>query len=286
MNKSEAAAAVQAAARVDLRLVYLHVYDFVVTDSSAVADFLQAQPDRTANHEVPVRYARELLGVLTTHRLIEETDTPSGESAWQVTNPSLARNDAEQVIDSFLDANIPAPSAPIAKDTITVSTSTVKTAKPVNNPADLPICACGCEAPTSNRKSSYRPGHDARHAGNVARAIAESALVDVDTDTYVADFAPLDALASDKLREKSSAMVDRLLAKKNAKLQKVTAPDATPEPEPVVAVYVDGTITKGRNKAWPARQFNNLVEANTSRNGSGDWIPATTVQAATFAASV
>ena len=43
-------------------------------------------------------------------------------------------------------------------------------------------CKCGCGAPTSGKKASYRPGHDARHVSRLVRAIKaaspeESALL-------------------------------------------------------------------------------------------------------------
>lgn len=288
-NPVNAAAAVVAnAARTDLRLVYLHVFDEFASDPSAVADFLEAQPDHA---DVNVRYARELLGVLTTHRLVEETDVNlSGDIVWQVANPGTyddhTRTEAEQVIDTFLDRHIPAQSATPTPKESKMTTTAATTTKA--NPADLPICGCTCGNSTSTRKSVYLPGHDARHAGNVARSIAETALIDVATNQYVPDFTALDALGSDKLKAKAAAMAERLVAKMDAKLQTPLAPPTATTPvevpveaEPVVEAVI-GTITKGRNPKWPARKTGDLVEANSKRDSLGEWTPATTVQAATF----
>ena len=50
---------------------------------------------------------------------------------------------------------------------------------------DLNVCGCGCGEAT---KSTFRPGHDARHAGNTGRALAtnpkdKAALADLNAMT-------------------------------------------------------------------------------------------------------
>lgn len=44
--------------------------------------------------------------------------------------------------------------------------------KVLTSTATVPACACGC-GEQIGATATYRPGHDARHAGAVARAIAE-----------------------------------------------------------------------------------------------------------------
>lgn len=39
--------------------------------------------------------------------------------------------------------------------------------------ATMGLCRCGCGSPVPS-KSFYRPGHDSRHVGQVAREVAES----------------------------------------------------------------------------------------------------------------
>lgn len=64
------------------------------------------------------------------------------------------------------------------------------------------ICTCGCGEPT---KSKYRPGHDARHAGQVGRSLA----------TNPKDKAALAALSgmSPALRAKAERIRDNAAAK-------------------------------------------------------------------------
>lgn len=62
-------------------------------------------------------------------------------------------------------------------------------------------CACGCELPTGGR---YRPGHDARHSGWLARQAIAGEL------TY--DEA-MDRLATDALRAKTHRQIERAAAK-------------------------------------------------------------------------
>jgi hypothetical protein len=58
-------------------------------------------------------------------------------------------------------------------------------------------CRCGCGEATSGRRALYRPGHDARHAGQIARAI----LADPDQRDAL-----LAALPSAALRDKAASL--------------------------------------------------------------------------------
>lgn len=94
--------------------------------------------------------------------------------------------------------NTPATDAPATK-------ATVK-AKPA--PAN---CACGCGAPTITAKAVFLSGHDARHAGNVGRALAAN---------------PKDAAAlkaRDALSEKLQAKADAIRATAERKTAEKTA---------------------------------------------------------------
>lgn len=73
-------------------------------------------------------------------------------------------------------------------------------------------CRCGCGENTV--KGLYRPGHDARHAGAVARDLAASAVEGYERTTADSD------LGSDALRAKAYKMAERLTAKAAAKQAK------------------------------------------------------------------
>ncbi|WP_144836189.1 hypothetical protein [Kocuria rosea] len=55
-------------------------------------------------------------------------------------------------------------------------TTKATTTKTTQAPATKPTaCRCGCGLPTITAEARYRPGHDARHAGNLIRAWADAA---------------------------------------------------------------------------------------------------------------
>lgn len=82
-----------------------------------------------------------------------------------------------------------------------MSTKATATQIPVNT------CACTCGEQVGP-KAMYRPGHDARHAGAVARAIAADPK---QTKALLA------TLPSDALRAKAQRAVERLTAKPEPK---------------------------------------------------------------------
>jgi len=65
-------------------------------------------------------------------------------------------------------------------------------------------CLC-CDQPISSRGLYYKQGHDARHAGEVARAILRAGT-EADHSVY------LNALPTQPLRDKALAIVGRALA--------------------------------------------------------------------------
>ena len=76
------------------------------------------------------------------------------------------------------------------------------------------FCRCGCGLSTGKRQ--YRPGHDARHAGAVARDIASSSV------SYFERVTADDDLGSQALIEKAHRQAERLIAK----MQKAAAKEA------------------------------------------------------------
>ncbi|QHB47223.1 hypothetical protein SEA_APPLECIDER_54 [Arthrobacter phage AppleCider] len=158
-------------------------------------------------------------------------------------------------------------------------------------------CNCGCGEATSSSKTMYKPGHDARHAGNVARAMAAD-YNDAGNEEK------LEALPSANLKHKARTMAARLVekaakkadrtaarkpsdkpAKPAGKIAEVVAAEeaahaeetATEVPEPM---FTDdepqgfpGTVKVGRWE-YPAKYDANTQTTlrNTKRDGSGEWV--------------
>lgn len=129
-------------------------------------------------------------------------------------------------------------------------------------PEETNLCGCGCGQEVN---SKYKQGHDARHAGEVARAAAETALakgVDYSMDELY------EVLPSQALRIKAKNMAARLVAKKKRQSKRVKAEI--------------GTVRHGRWD-YPARKnARGEVVRNTKRDGSGTWTP---VDASAFKAN-
>jgi hypothetical protein len=110
---------------------------------------------------------------------------------------------------------------------------------------------CGCGACAEFTRGTYAPGHDARHAGLVAREVARTRNTDL-----------LDQLPSAALRIKAGRMVDALLTTKPAKSAKAAT------------VHQDGMDVKVGRWTYPARIVDGNLVRNTKRDGSGEWIAA------------
>lgn len=185
----------------DLRLAYLLAFDQFATDHVEISD--------TYPH-VNTRYARELLAVLTSADLLILTKDNIGDNqAWKVNKPGSfehhTRKDAEFVIDEWLAANYP-DAVPAATPKPRTGTSSPKPKHDAVHP-----CLCGCGTPVP-RKSNYRPGHDARHVGVVAREVAS--LPSRSTKKIAA---LIQSLPTDALRDKATAMAVRVSEKAKAK---------------------------------------------------------------------
>lgn len=170
--------------RGDAEATYLHTFDSFSTDPSEVAQAL----------DINVRYARELLGLLVDLGIVCEGEVNDQDLVWQCvdTYDNTTREAAEDQFNAVWDLRakitpelVAAPKAPTGTD-----------------------CRCGCGERT-NKKALYRPGHDARHAGQVARL----ALTD---DGMAALEAGVATLPSQKLKDKALAMAERLVAKATA----------------------------------------------------------------------
>lgn len=215
---------VKVSTRDDLRATYLLAFDSFSTDPTEVADHIGGN----------TRYGRELLGTLVTAGLLTEDDA-NGEVVWQVANPGTyddhERDEAVTVIDEFLNRTIPVPTTQKGK-TMTTTATRPKTPKNATGK-----CLCGCG---TNSTSNYRPGHDARHAGQIARQIAGPKVTPAQATKA------LSALPSDALRLKASTMADRLI-------EKTKTPAAKVETIKANAAKANETATSTAKKATPAK---------------------------------
>lgn len=164
---------------------FMLAFDNFATDPSEVARLATVGNSR---------YAREILATLVHADLLTHDAVNGDEEVWQVINPgtydSATREQALAVIHQFLGTN---PTVNPTPKKATVSKS--KTA--VVNP-NLAPCPCGCGLTANSRKTTYRPGHDARHAGQIARAILAGGSANL-----------LEALPTPALKAKAEAQVER-----------------------------------------------------------------------------
>lgn len=262
--------------RDDLKSVYMLTFnDFAIVPGD-VTDSLPAINN--------TRYARELLGILTNQHMLTCDDNGNGEDVWQVINPGTyddhTADEAESVIDKWLDTAVPLPDYNPNHDTSNtdtkeskMTTATATQPKPATTTTDFRKCGCGCDANVSG-KSLYKPGHDARHAGQIARQI-----LTVRPESKAARDALLDALPTPALRDKASALADLWIAKADAKVEreKERADRAAAKAEAKAAKtpeWTDIDPVKVGKVEYPARQHRDgHVERNSKKDGSGNWLP-------------
>lgn len=235
----------------DLRTAYLLAFDNFAITPSDVED--------ESNGKINSRYARELLATLATANLLGE-DEVEGELVWQVVNPGTyddhSRAEAKAVIDQFLGTVTPTEGKKPATNTKKGKTMT-KTAS-----TEVHDCYCGCKEQVPG-KSFYRPGHDARHAGNVGRAIAAHVGTDVSrkNDDAVQDL--LAELPSDRLTEKAMGIADKAIEKeidRHAKQVAREAAKATKDAANAEPKVEHGIVTVGKKEYVAKRYEDGTVE--------------------------
>lgn len=262
--------------RDDVRSVYLLAFDEFAIVPGDVIDSV----DSVTN----TRYARELLGLLTNNSLLAVTDVNQDGDVWQTspdTYDNISREQAESIIDTWLDKAIPLPDYNPNHDTsntdpkerkMNTKTATV-THKTVDTTIAFRKCGCGCDDNVSG-KSMYKPGHDARHAGQVARQI-----LTVRPESTTARDVLLDVLPTQALRDKAAALSDLWIAKADAKVEreKERADRAAAKAEAKAAKtpeWTDIDPVKVGKVEYPARQHRDgHVERNSKKDGSGNWLP-------------
>lgn len=174
----------------DLRTVFLIAVENGNLHPSDVVIF--------TDEKINLRYSRELVGVLTKEGLLTLSEE-DGEEYYSSTTPLDTEEEATTHFNAWAEKRSLAKPAE-AKPTATHP----RTKKVVNETGK---CYCGCGA---NSTSYYRPGHDARHAGQVARDMAQMTRK-ADREKAVK------VLPSEALQKKASDMADRLMAKASAK---------------------------------------------------------------------
>lgn len=218
----------------DLRTAYLIAFDNFATEPVEVGNAVNGNS----------RYGRELLGTLVAAGLIMDDHHVNGtDQVWQCvdTYDNVSRETAEATIDAFL--------ATLADE------APVKAKKAVVT--NLTGCLCGC-GELANKDRDYRPGHDARHAGNVGREIAARRLGS--PDEAIDDL--LLALPSSSLRIKAKGVA--LKALEGKKTRSKVAKDQREV----------GTVKLGR-WVYPAmRDAKGEVTRNAQRDGKGAWVSA------------
>lgn len=203
--------------KADVQVAFDHIASHPGADATDIANVLGTG----------ARYGREIVALLLDLLVIKRTDDDA--NAFELQDRGIVWSDVEAALD--------------------YRTSKAKKADATEKRAAATgSCKCGCGAPTSNSRRLYRPGHDARHAGQVARAIAAGQVTLADG---------LAQLPSDALRIKARDMVARLQAKAQAA-------------EPIVAETFK--VKRGR-WTYPAQRMSDGTEyRNTKRDGSGDWV--------------
>ncbi|WP_427115603.1 hypothetical protein [Pseudarthrobacter scleromae] len=135
-------------------------------------------------------------------------------------------------------------------------------------------CLCGCgELVLTMGRSLYKPGHDARHAGNLGRLVAETG-----DDSLLAQL-PTPALrakaetVANNARAKAQAKADREAARAAKKAAKAEAPQVADDDDDEDLLPIS-EIKVGR-WTYPVRRDpadREQLQRNERRDGSGNWI--------------
>ena len=229
----------------ELREVYLHTFDSFATTPSDVADTVEGVSN--------VRFARELLGTLVQAGLVVEGEGDEG-AIWQTypdTYDNIDRDEAIRRIDTWLGntAN--------KEKKMSAATETRPAERTKDEGYHPCYCGCGENVPA---KSYYRPGHDARHAGEIGRKVAETH-----------DESLFNDLPSERLVIKAKNIAIKALERTKAKEDREAAKNA---PE-----VVEGTLQVGKKERIGRRFKDGKIEY---MDDAGEWKPASKTAASTF----
>lgn len=219
----------------DLRKVYLHAFDATVTDPATVEEEVEG---------INTKYAREILKVLTDGNLLVLDPIEDGVDAWQpnLNMDSNDRKDAEAAFDDWANEN-------------GLQVAETKAKSPKRNDVGVHPCNCGCGEQVGG-KSFYKPGHDARHAGNIGRLVASTGdkkhLQDLPSPALVAKAEKIAANVNAKADAKRKAEHEKAEAKAQKARDKA---NATPSPE-----VEHGHVKVGKGRFEAVRHPDGSVE--------------------------
>lgn len=225
----------------ELREVYLMAFDNMAVDPITV--------EQETGERIGSRFARELIGTLALANVLVESEI-GGETVWQTAFnvDDTNRAEVEAFIDEFLGIKKPKKAAKKA----TATRPATRTKDEGYHPC---LCGCGENVPS---KSNYRPGHDARHAGQIGKALAAMAFDNMAGDKMLAD------LPSDRLKDKALNIAQK-------QREKATKKNAKPE---------SGSITVGKNQFDAVRYPDGKVVYTDAK---GEQKTASKTAAASFA---
>lgn len=226
----------------ELREIYLMAFDNLAVDPMTV--------EQETGERIGSRFARELIGTLAQANVLVEGEI-GGETIWQT---AFSVDDTDRAeVEAFIDDFLGIKKAKPAKKASAVRPA----ARTKDEGYHACYCGCGENVPA---KSFYRPGHDARHAGQIGKALgAMDQPSDADVKKMVAD------LPSDRLVDKALRIADAQRAKRNKK--------ASP-------TFTEGTAKVGKNQV-KARMTNDGIEVLDG----AEWKPASKTAAKTFVAN-
>lgn len=139
---------------------------------------------------------------------------------------------------------------------------------------EFKACACGCDQPVAKR-ATYRPGHDARHAGQVGRDVAERLAAQPEGGD-LNDPENYDDLPTPALQTKAQRVAEKHYARitKRSEVEPDRGSDGHGEIQArleATEAQVTGTFKIGRWD-YPARMTSaGKVQYNSKRDGSGVW---------------
>ena len=199
--------------------------------------------DVTTKHDAWMDYNDDFLAECDEHEDFCNEDRGICSNAWDIHWSPCADH-----VPSGEETSTPEPAAPkpVAPQ-VTINGSAFKG------------CACHCGQPVPSR-STYRPGHDARHAGQVARDAVESfrhGQGAVDSPEFYMELANRPALAA-KARKMALGIVAKGEGKKTGRS--------------IPAQEMTGEARIGR-WTYPARMtIAGKAQRNSKRDGSGSWV--------------
>lgn len=237
----------------DLRKTYLTIFDNFAMSNSELADEM--------GKGFNTRYVRELAGALQHGGLVLITEDGDGADVWQTiqTYDDITREEAEAKFNEWAKVKPPSPVS------ATTPAGAARPSPARAQSAEAHECLCGCSEVLRTR-SLYRPGHDARHAGTVGRAIAAIMNGGHDEGDQIEIDNLLESLPTEALRAKAQRVADNANRKNLAK--------AKPEP-----TYVEGTAKVGKNEVPARRWTDGKVEVLPPGK---DWKPASATASKTF----